>query len=169
MSLRNNYKGFSLIELVVYIGLVSIMLLGIASFAKTILQTRAKNQVILEVEQQGIQVMQILSQTIRNAESIVFPSSGSNANTLTLNLANPSANPTTFSFSNGFINIQEGGALPINLINSRVEVQNLIFENLSRLDTSGIIKFSFVLNYNNQSGRPEYNYSKTFYGSASLR
>ena len=79
-------KAFTLIELIIYISLVSLMLLGIASFTKMTLQTRARNQVIAEVEQQGVQVMQILSQTIRNAESILFPALGSNASILSFHM-----------------------------------------------------------------------------------
>jgi len=162
-------KGFTLIELVIYISLVSIMLLGIASFTKIILQTRTRNQVIAEVEQQGIQIAQILTQTIRNAENIIQPTPSNTNNNLILDVFDASKDPTIFSLNSNIINIKEGAGSQINLNNSRVEVQDLTFQNFSRLDTSGIIKFSFSLNYNNQSGRPEYNYSKVFYGSISLR
>jgi len=162
-------KGFTLIELIIYIGLVSIMLLGIASFAKIILQNRARNQVITEVEQQGVQIAQILTYTIRNAKNIIQPTPSNTNNNLILDVFDASKDPTTFSLDGNIINIKEGAGSQINLNNSRVEVQDLTFQNLSRSDTPGIIKFSFALNYNNQSGRSEYNYSKTFYGSISLR
>ena len=162
-------KGFTLIELIIYISLVSIMLLGIASFTKMILQTQTRNQVIAEVEQQGIQIAQLLTQTIRNAENIIQPTLPNADNSLILDMFNTSKDPTVFSLDGNIINIKEGVSSQINLNNSRVEVQDLTFQNLSRSNTPGIIKFSFVLNYNNQSGRPEYNYSKIFYGSISLR
>ncbi|NQV00819.1 MAG: prepilin-type N-terminal cleavage/methylation domain-containing protein [Parcubacteria group bacterium] len=162
-------KGFTLIELIIYISLVSIMLLGIASFSRTILQTRAKNQVIAEVEQQGIQIAQILSQKIRNAENIIAPTLGNNANSLTLDVVAVAQDPTVFSLDAETIKIEESGANQINLTNSKVIASGLVFQNLSRTDTPGIVKFSFTLDYDNQSGRPKYNYSKTFYGSISLR
>jgi len=169
MKYKNNYNGFTLVELVVYISLVSIMLLGIASFTKIILQTRARNQIIIEVEQQGIQIAQILTHTICNAENITLPVIGSTDSSLTLDVVSTGDDPTIFSLDGNIINIKEGAGNQINLNNSRTEVQDLILQNLSRSDTPGIVKFSFILNYNNQSGRPEYNYSKTFYGSTSLR
>ncbi len=162
-------KGFALIELIIYIGLVSIMFLGIVSFTKMILQTRARNQVIIEVEQQGIQIVQILTYIIRNAENIIQPTLSNSGNNLILDVLDVSKDTTIFSLDGNIINMKEGAGSQINLNNSRVKVQDLIFHNLSRLNTSGIIKFSLVLNYNNQSGRSEYNYSKTFYGSISLR
>lgn len=162
-------KGFTLIELIVYISLVSVMLLGIASFTKIILQTRIRNQVITETEQQGIQIAQILTRVIRNAENITTPTAGNNAGSLTLDVSDISQDPTVFSLNGGIINIKEGTGNQINLNNSRVEAHDLAFQNLSRPDTPGIIKFGFSLDYNNQSGRPEYNYSRTFYGSISLR
>jgi len=162
-------KGFTLIELIIYIGLVSIMLLGIASFAKIILQARTRNQVIAEVEQQGVQIAQMLTYTVRNAENIIQPTAPNTDNNLILDMLYAPEDPTTFSLDGVIINIKQGAGNKINLNNSRVEIQDLTFQNLSRPDTPGIIKFSFTLNHKNQSGRPEYNYSKTFYSSASLR
>ena len=145
------------------------MLLSITLFTKMVFQMRTKTQVIMEVEQQGVQIMQTLTSTIRNAESIVQPSLSSTDNNLTLDMLDTAENPTVFSLDNNTINIQEGVNAKINLNNSRIDIQDLIFQNLSRPNTPGIIKFSFTLNYNNQSDRPEYNYSKIFYGSISLR
>jgi len=165
----NPRKGFTLVELLVYISLVSMMLLAVASFAKIILQARVRNQVISEVEQQGVQVIQIISQTIRNAENITAPASGGGTGGLTLNVISVSQNPTVFSLDSDIIKIKEGSTSQINLTNSKVIASDLIFQNLSRTDTPGIIKYSFVLDYDNQSDKPEYNYLKTFYSSASLR
>ena len=162
-------KGFTLIELIIYISLSSMMLLSITLFAKMILQVRTKNQVMMEVEQQGIQITQILTHAIRNAENIIQPTPPNINSNLILDMLNVSEDPTVFSLDNNVINIQEGVSGQINLSNSRIEVQDLTFQNFSRANTPGIISFSFTLNYNNQSSKPEYNYSKIFYGSISLR
>ena len=82
-------KGYTLIELIIYISLVSIMLLGITSFTKMVLQTRIRNQIIIEVEQQGIQITQILTHAIRNAENIIQPTTFNANNKLILNMKLP--------------------------------------------------------------------------------
>jgi Tfp pilus assembly protein FimT len=169
MRIKNNHKGFSIVELVVYVSLASIMLLAIASFSKIILEARTRNRVISEVEQQGTQVAQTISQSIRNSEGIISPTAGGSSDNLNLNVVNTSQDPTVFSLDSGVINIQEGSGNQVNLTNGHVVVQDLVFQNLSRPNTPGVVKFSFILEYNNQSNKPEYNYSKTFYSSASLR
>ena len=67
-----NYKlstisGFTLVELLLYVGISSAILLASSLFLATLLESRIKNQTIAEVEQQGLAVMQIITQDIRNA------------------------------------------------------------------------------------------------------
>ncbi|PKL72744.1 hypothetical protein CVV26_00595 [Candidatus Kuenenbacteria bacterium HGW-Kuenenbacteria-1] len=172
--LANSYqlkatKGFTLIELLLYISIASIMLLAISIFLFLLLQSRVKNQTIAEVEQQGLAVMQIITQTARNAEAIISPLQGISASSLTLDVIASANDPTIFDLTNGVIKIKEGTGSNVSITNSRVIVSNLSFSNLSRTNTSGIIRIQFTLIHQNLSNRNEYNFSKTFYGSASLR
>lgn len=161
--------GATLIEILLYIGLTSIMILGITSFAHTVLQSKIRAQVINSVEQQGLFVMQMITQTIRNAENINNPAQGLTDTSISLNVVNSSNDPTIFNLSNGAINIKEGAVAPIPLTNSRVMASNLTFQNLSRPNTPGTVQIQFTLIRTNPTGRQEYEYSKTFSSSASLR
>ena len=154
--------GFSLLELLLYIGLASTILLVTSSFFVLTVKSKVKNQTIAEVEQQGARVMQIINQKIHNATVLTSPSQGSMASILNLN-----GGTTIFDLSNNTIRINEG--TPINLISDKVLVTNLSFHNLSYIDTPGIIRTQFTLVHVNSSGRNEYDYSQTFYGSANLR
>lgn len=162
-------KGFTLIELLLYLSLSAIMILIVSVFLATLLQSRIKNQAIAEVDQQGIQVMQLISQTIRNAENINYPGQGASASTLSLDVIESSNDPTVFDISNGTIRIIEGSDSATSLTSNRITASNLTFQNLSRDDTPGVIRIQFTLSHVNPSGRNEYDYSKTFYGSASLK
>lgn len=66
-----NQSGSSLLEVLLYVGLASIILMVIGSSVLGIIQIRVKSQTVSEVEQQGTQVVQKISQAIRNAESII--------------------------------------------------------------------------------------------------
>ena len=162
-------KGFTLIELLLYVGIASSILLVSTLFLQTLLESRVKNQTIAEVEQQGLQVIQIITQTIRNAETITSPTIGSSAASLTLDVIAASDDPTVFDLLGGAIRITEGVGSPIVLTNSRVTASALNFQNLSRADTPGIVRISFTLTHVNPAGRQEYDFEKTFYASASLR
>ncbi len=170
MNQRNHQQGFTLIELLLYVGTASIMLLVTSLFLSTLLQSRIKNQTIAEVEQQGLQVMQLITQTARNAEAITDPAVGEIASELTLTIVDASKNPTHFELSgNGVILVNEGAGAQISLTNSRITASGLLFSNLSRASTPGTIRIQFTLTHANPAGRNEYNFSKIFIGSATLR
>lgn len=136
--------GFTLIELLLYVSIVGIMILSVSAILPIFLQSRVKNQTISEVEQQGNQVMQRITQAGRNATNINFTSA--------------------FDLSAGTIRENT-----IALTNSRVVASNLTFQNLSRAGTPGTIRIQFTITHVNPQGQIEYDFSKTFYGSASLR
>lgn len=143
-----NNQGFTLIELLLYVSIVGVIIASVSVFLFITLQSRVKNQAIVEVEQQGAQMMQRITHEIRNAEIIISPSPGQSSANLSLNTGN--FNIADFAFP-------------------EITASNLIFRNLSKNDTPGIIQVQFILSYNNPENRQEYDYSKTFYGSASLR
>lgn len=162
-------NGFTLIELLLYISIASIMLLVISVFLSTLLESRVKNQTIAEVEQQGLQVMQIITQTARNAEAITSPALGASTPSLTLDVIAVVSDPAIFDLASGVIRIKEGAGSATALTNSRVTASALTFQNLSRASTPGTVRIQFTLTHSNPSGRNEYNFSKTFTGSATLR
>lgn len=145
------------------------MVFSVSGLYFLLLQTRVKNQVVAEVEQQGIQVMQIATQAVRNAETINSPAPGAGAALLSVNTLIVGNNPTVFDFASGGVRIKEGTAVAIALTNSRVTASNFIFQNLSRIGTPGTVRIQFTLTHINPSGRNEYDFSKTFIGTATLR
>ena len=88
---------------------------------------------------------------------------------ITIVVPTPSLSPTTFGLSGTTARVTEGVGSPLPISNSRIEVSELTFENLSEVETPGIIRIEFTLTHINPDGRNEYDYQQTFYGSASLR
>lgn len=166
---KNTSHGFTLLELLLYVSLATILLLATALFLSVLLEARVKNQTIAEVEQQGVQVMQTITQTIRNSTVINSPIRGTSAQSLSLDTLTATNNPTVFSTSGGTVYVTKGGASTVPLTNSRVASSGIIFSNLSRFGTPGVVHVQFTLSAVNKTGRNEYNYSRTFYGNASLR
>jgi len=167
--MKNNKKAFTLIELLLSLGMMATILLAVSVFFVNVLQVRTKSQVISEVEQQGQAVMQIITQTGRNALLINAPAVGITANSVSVNVSDAPKSPTIFDLNSGAIRIKEGAAAAVALTSSNVVASNLTFNNLSRPSTKGTIKIQFTLAYNSTSGNNEFIYSKTFYASASLR
>ena len=166
--MKINKNGFTLIELLLYISLTAIMLLGLVMFLSILLQARIKNQTIAEVEQQGMQVMQAITKSIEEAQSINTPTQGANGSSLSLQMPIISNNPTVFSLVDDTIQMTQGVSPIINLTNSRLITTSLNFNNVSRTDIPGIIKIEFNLEHINPEGRNEYKFNKTFYSSTNL-
>lgn len=161
--------GFTLIELLLYVGTISIILSSISLFFLLLIESRVKNQTIAEVEQQGLQVMEMATQIARNAQNINAPSQGVNAPSLSLNIITAGNDPTVFDLLGGVIRITEGTGAPVALTNARVIASGLTFQNLSYAGTPGTIRIQFTLTHTNLSGKNEYAFTKTFIGSATLR
>lgn len=162
-------RGFTLVEMVLYVSVCAIILLSLSTFLSFLLSSRVKSQAITEVNQQGFQVMNLISGTIRNGRSIQTPAIGTSSSTLSLTTAYPLLNPTIFSLSSTTLTIKEGSGNPIALTNSRVQVSSLTFQNVSSASTTEkVIRITFTIDYINPQGRAEYSYTKTFTGSATL-
>lgn len=162
-------KGFTLIELLIYIAILVTFLVTVVMFMHQLLGARVKHQVISEVEQQGLLISQMIGQTIRNAEAITSPTIGTSANSITIDVLDLAKDPTVFDLNGTTIRINEAGSVAIELNTTKVEASSVTFYNISRVDTPGIIKYEFTLTYDNPENSKEYDYSKTFYGSAALR
>jgi len=165
-----NPKGFTLVEMTLYVAICAILLLSLSTFLTFLLGARVRNQAITEVNQQGFQVISMITQTIRNGRSIQIPAIGATTTFLSLTTGNALVNPTIFDVSSSTVRITEASNVPMPLTNSRVQVSNLVFHNISSSSSiEKIIRIHFTIDYKNSGGRPEYSYTKIFSGSATLR
>jgi Tfp pilus assembly protein PilW len=168
-QLRRQKNGFTLIELLLYLGIAATTILAVSTLLFEILQSQVKNQTVSEVNQQGMQVMQIITQTIRNSEGINSPSAGSSAASASIDVVTGADDPTVFDSSGGALRVTEGGGSAVPLTSDDVTAASLTFQNLTRSGTFGTVRVQFTLTYVNPEGRSEYDYSKSFVGSATLR
>lgn len=169
ISFAAGQKGYTLIELLLYISVVGLLLVGVSLFFALTADARIKNQSISEVNQQGQAAMDIITQTVRNADSISVPATAASGSQLTLVVPTSANSPTVFNLSGTVLQIKEGTAATIALTNSKVQVTSLSFKNLSRASTPGMVQISFTLSRVNNSGKNEYDYQKTFVTTASVR
>jgi type II secretory pathway pseudopilin PulG len=170
MNISRSQKGFTLVELILYVSICSILLLTISSFLSFLLGARVRSQAITEVNQQGFQVMSMITQTIRNGRSIQVPSMGLSSSTLSITTGDVLLNPTVFSLSSTTVQIKEASKNAVPLTNSRIRVSGLTFQNVSSgSSTEKIIRISYTIDYINPAGRSEYTFTKSFTGSATLR
>ena len=154
-------RGQSVIEIVLYLGLVILIMPVIAALTFFSADVRVRGQEVNVVTAEGERLAQVLSQTIRNAKGINSPLLGESNSQLSLKIADSAKDPTIFSLNNGAITIKEGAGQAVSLTSSQMTASNLTFSNRSQAGTPGTIKIQFTLS--------AANLTKTFYVSASLR
>ena len=164
-----NQKGYTLIELLLYVAIAGSLLLAVTLFMGLSTDARVKNQSIAEVNQQGVAAMNLITQTVRNADSITSPAAAATGAQLTVSVPTASLSPTVFSLSGTTMQIKEGTAAAIPITNNKVEISSLTVKNLTRASTPGTVQISFIVSRVNSTGRNEYSYQKTFTSTASIR
>lgn len=162
-------RGFTLIELLLYTVLIGLVVMATAVLLSVLQKQRVRSQVIMEVEDQGVAAMQIITQIIRNSTAINSPAAGATGTSVSVNVPTGSLSPTVFAVSSGQLTMTEGVNPMVNLTSSKVTVSSVSFSNLTRAGSFGTARIVYTVSYNNPDGIPEYTYSKTFTSDASLR
>lgn len=165
-------NGFTLIELILYVALVSIFVTGAVYFAWDIIYGRVKSGVQQEVSQNLRLASKRIIQEIRNAQGV----NSIDTSTISLVMQDAARNPTVFDLSNGRLRIGYGSSgscptsAPCTLTSDEVTVTDFTFTDLSSGGGETInISFTITLESNNPSGRQEWERSDTFSTSVELR
>ncbi len=169
----NNQTGYTIIEMLLYIAVFSLIIGSILAVAISITNQRIQNQVNQEVDAQGRLVMSSITQSLRNASTINTPSVGNSSASLSLNTTTAANNPTVYDSvidqNVNKVRIKVGSASAEFLTSSRVSVSNLSFTNRAISGGRDSIEISFTLNYYNPSNKSTLQYQKNFYGVSTLR
>lgn len=170
MSQHTKARGFTLIELVIYIALLGIIVLSVGEVLLFVRKVEVKQQVVSEVEHQGYFAAETMSSALRNSASITSPTLGASGASLTLATSSGGTNPTVFDLSAGALRASYAGAAAQALTSPKVTASGLTFTNLGRASTSGVVRGQFTLTYVvTGTNKYEYSYAKTFYFSAGPR
>ena len=169
ISNLKSQKGFTLVEMLLYVVIVSIFVTAMVSFAWDAIYGRVKSYTHQEVNQNIRLASKRINFEIRNASG-VNTASGS---TLDLAMSDSSLNPTVIDVSSGRLRIGYGSAgpcptsAPCNLTSNIVNVSNLTFTNLSVSPDSINIKFSITVE--STGDRQEFQKTEIYESSSELR
>lgn len=158
-------KGFTLIELILYVAVVTIMLTALIPTAWNVIGAGSKGTTQQEVGANARFISEKIKYEIRRASGITS-ASGS-----TLSLTNFSPDSTTvIDLVGGKIRINRNGGGAVNLNSNDTNVSNLYFTNYTSGDNATRnVQFVFTLNANFSQARQEYQGTITVEGDAELR
>jgi hypothetical protein len=166
MKKLNHQSGSSLIEMLIYISIVSVFLITLINFSWDVIYSKVKNTTIGETTDNTHVIIEKIGLATRNADSIATPTVGQTSQTLVIN--NPSGGQTTFDLNSGRLRINEGMGY-FYLTSSKVNITNLEFINLSRSNTEGNIRIKMTVSHINPENKQEYSATQNIDTSFSLR
>lgn len=141
-TLRQN-TGFTLIELMIYFGLLSVLLLFVSQIFLTALETQSSTAARSTIQEDGRYVIAKLTYDINRATSITTPAtpSGQLTNTLALVI---SGSTYTYSLSNNSL-VVTGPSGTDYLTGYDAAVANLQFQRLGNPNGKNTIQINFTL------------------------
>ena len=159
----------TLLEVLLYIALATVLLYVGTSLYFLSVTTHAKVHAVLEVEHNATWVLLRVRQTIHDANEVVTPSVGESGGTLVLTMLDESRSPTTITLVEGRLMFGEGASPPVPLSAEGVVVASLLFHNLSVGTTTESVETQLQMSYKNEGGRNELQFSDTYYATANTR
>ena len=166
MSSHTHNAGFTLLEFLIYMGIVSLILVTITLMTTESILLGAKSDATVSLQQSARFAMGRIEEEIRNAANVNGAGSSFDVNlgVLSLATANPGTNPTIINVNNGTLQIKRGTGNAVPLISGAMRVVRLIFSSYSKPGTPGTIKIIMELAPIDPRQSP-----LTLEGSASLR
>jgi len=160
-------KGFTLIEVLIYMAIVGVVISNFISFSISATNTRNKTYVIQEVQANARIAKELVGRKIKEAVDVVSPAQGAQAAILELDMPGTSDN-TVFSLSNGVLYQQIGAQAPLAVTNQETLISTILFSNNSVSSDLDSVAYSFTMDFRNV-GSNFFDYSETLNGAANVR
>ncbi|MEK7178814.1 MAG: hypothetical protein AAB727_00995 [Patescibacteria group bacterium] len=169
-SAKSRTAGISLLETVIYAGIVALLSVMVINTVSLVTVANAKARIKRSVITEAGFALERMMREVRLADAIDIPGStlGGNPGVLRLStiVSSNDTTPTTreFSLSNGTLVMKEGAGMPRPLT-SRVQVTNLVFYAITASTTSQAVKVEMTAEREARGITESYN----FYDTAVLR
>lgn len=165
-------KGFTLIEVLTYIGVLVIIIFAVSSFLIWANRSSAKSKAMNEVLYNTRRAMEIMIREVREAKTINSPATTSDQLSLETTNYLPEEEETTFIdfyLCDTQICFKKESQDAVVITSDKVEVINLEFTQVITISTIPSIQINLKINYKTSSDKPEYQSSINTTSTASLR
>lgn len=157
-------------EILVYMGLLSIIILTISLFVHWSIYSHTRAKAMREVSDNGREAMRLMIHEIQEAEGIYTPNTTSAQLSLETKKYLPEGEETTyidFYVCEKKLCFKKESQDPVALTSDNLEINNLVFTQVGTNPPS--VQIELTLNYKNPQDRPEYRVSIDLTSAASLR
>jgi len=144
---KEKITGFTLIEVIIYLALFSIIIGGAMAGVYQLIQSSDANAQKIIVEQEGNFLLRKIDWALSNVASVSVPSEGASGQTLKIDKVNYTQNPIEFNLAGSNLELKKGGGSAVALNSSYTVLSDLLFEHLPPSGAKpAAIKTSFKLN-----------------------
>lgn len=134
-------RGFSLVELLVYLALMSIFLMTLLNIFTTTLKTKLASESTSGISQDSRYILSKLSYDVNNADSVALPLLGSSSASLQLV---SSGSASTYGLSAGNL-VKTTGGISTNLNGINTQLDSISFKNIGNPGGKPTIQIVFTV------------------------
>lgn len=162
-GLARTCRGFTLLETVLFFGILSIMSGTLVAVYIATQEARVRQHAIAELEQGGTQLLETFNRHIRRAEKVLVPIANTTGSILTLQMALNGEFPTILAPGASGTLVLAQKTLTSALLTQRVRISNLTFRNVG--DANVMYSFDLVITLPTIPPKP---YSRHYSATATL-
>jgi len=144
-------KGFTLIEVIIYISISSVLLIVVLSFIRNFLIVRNKITIKSKVQQNARYAMARMVKEVRYADDLEVV----DQNTLRLYVGDSERNPIYFDLQDGVLYIKEGLGEFVAITGNDVKVGDVLFEDRTTPNSADIVKITLTISNLETSKSPD--------------
>jgi hypothetical protein len=166
--MKNN-KGATLIEFLIYIGVISLITSSLMGFIISLSKIRSKNYSAQEVQGNLRTALVFMAKKIMTADEINIASSVFDVDPGELSFSKDGTNYLiNLNNDDGRIQFQEGSNPPVFVTSHQVKVSNLVFSNLTSSGSKSSIGIEITIEYADPESK-EFEYSQSLKTAINLR
>jgi Tfp pilus assembly protein PilW len=168
-SIFNKRKGFSLIEMLIYIAILILVLIVLIQVMMSFSTNYKKVSTLRLIDRSATETLERITRDIRNASSVTLASSvlGAHPGELTIVASQSSVSTTTrFYIGSGTVRVDVNGTYIGPLSTDTVTVDNLVFKVLTTSASTAVkIDMTLSASYNGVSESKDYSSTIILKGS----
>lgn len=176
MGSHSTQRGFTLVEMVIYVALLGIVMSAAVLFVFNLMNTYTRYRVEREVATNVRLAMDYVIRETKTANRIYTPTSRFDSHPGQLSLESSASLPVDetstfldFYVDNGKLYMKRESQSPFPITSDRVAVNNLVFRYTSPTSTAQIVQVDLTVDFRAPSNKSQYQYSASLTSSASIR
>jgi Tfp pilus assembly protein PilV len=165
----NNQSGFTLIEILLYMVLSTVMVILMGGIGANVFSGFVKAKAAEELQYNTQFVTEKIRSLASQAESIAAPVAGETASVLSLVMSDTSKNPTIIDLVDGRVRLKEGEGEAQFISGSSMDISVAEFSNVTYNDGIGSLRVVLQIGPRNREDRVIYFASTTVYTTVNLQ